>query len=88
MVRLVDALQGTAIHSSSSSVHDRAIASVLVAGIVLVVVLALALWLAVVTARSVLKPLYEVRVGALGVAADVRMLEEIREREQWRGRAV
>jgi signal transduction histidine kinase len=78
IVRLVDALQGTAIHSSTSSVRDRAIASALVAGIVLIVVLALALWLAVVTAKSILKPLYEVRAGALGVAADVRRLEELR----------
>ena len=85
VVRLVDALQGTAIHSSTSSVRDRAIASVLVAGIVLIVVLALALWLAVVTARSVLKPLYEVRAGALGVAADVRMLEEIRSENNGEG---
>jgi signal transduction histidine kinase len=85
LVRLVDALQGTAIHSSTSSVHDRAIASVLVAGIVLVVVLALALWLAVVTAKSVLKPLYELRAGALGVAADVRLLEEIRNENNGEG---
>ena len=85
VVRLVDALQGTAIHSSTSSVRDRAVASVLVAGIVLIVVLALALWLAVVTARSILKPLYEVRVGALGVAADVRMLEEIRSENNGEG---
>jgi signal transduction histidine kinase len=85
VVRLVDALQGTAINSSTSSVRDRAIASVLVAGIVLIVVLALALWLAVATARSILKPLYEVRAGALGVAADVRMLEEIRSENNGEG---
>jgi signal transduction histidine kinase len=85
VVRLVDALRGTAIHSSTGSVRDRAIASVLVAGIVLIVVLALALWLAVVTARSILKPLYEVRAGALGVAADVRMLEEIRSENNGEG---
>jgi signal transduction histidine kinase len=65
VVRLVDVLQGTPIHSGTSSVRDRALVSALVVVVVMVIVLALALWSAVVAARSILSPLYKLRAGAL-----------------------
>ena len=64
VVRLVDTLQGAPIHSQSSSVRDRAILVALAA----IIVLALASWFTTVVVRSVLQPLYRLRVGALEIA--------------------
>ena len=63
VVRLVDTLQGAPIHSQSSSVRDRAILVALA-----IIVLALASWFTAVVVRSVLQPLYRLRVGALEIA--------------------
>ena len=63
VVRLVDTLQGAPIHSQSSSVGDRAILVALA-----IIVLALASWFTTVVVRSVLQPLYRLRVGALEIA--------------------
>ncbi len=68
VVRLVDVLRGTQIHSAVSPVRDRAIIAAFLIAVVLVVVLVLALWLAVAAARSILNPLYTLRAGALEVA--------------------
>lgn len=68
VVRIADALQGAQINSPSSSVRDRAILWALVAGIAIVIVLALALWSTIFTARSVLQPLRRLRVKALEMA--------------------
>jgi signal transduction histidine kinase len=87
VVRIADALQGTLIHSSSSSVRDRAIASVPVVGVVMIIVLALALWSTVVAARSILKPLYKLRTGVLEVA-DVRLPDETRRISEHNGEGV
>ncbi len=76
IVRMVSSLGGASIHSQISSVHDGAIVSALMAGAVLVIVLALAIWLTIVVSRSVLKPLYRLRTGALDVA-EVRLPEAI-----------
>ena len=62
---LTDILQGTRIHSPSSSARDGAILSALAIGVVMIVVLVLAAWFTIVTARSVLQPLYRLRVRAL-----------------------
>ena len=63
VVRLVDTWQGAPIHSQSSSVGDRAILVALA-----IIVLALASWFTAVVVRSVLQPLYRLRVGALEIA--------------------
>jgi signal transduction histidine kinase len=76
VVRLVSALRGTAINSQISSVHDGAIVSALIAGVVLVAVLALALVFTLIVARSVLQPLHKLRTGAIEVA-DARMPETV-----------
>jgi signal transduction histidine kinase len=77
VVRIFSSLSGTAVHSQVSSVHDGAIVSALVAGAVLIVVLAVAVWFTIVVSRSVLKPLYRLRSGAVEVA-EVRLPESIR----------
>ena len=72
VVRLDHALQGTQIHSPASSVRDGAIVSALLFSAVAVVILAVGAWFAVVVARSVLRPLYRLRVGALEMARSRR----------------
>ena len=62
---LTNILQGTRINSPSSSVRDGAILSALAIGVVMIVVLVLAAWFTMVTARSVLQPLYRLRTRAL-----------------------
>jgi signal transduction histidine kinase len=56
-------LQGTRIHSPST--RNGAILSALAIGVVMIVVLVLAAWFTIVTARSVLRPLYRLRGRAL-----------------------
>jgi signal transduction histidine kinase len=65
-------LQGSRVDSPSSSTRDGAILSALALGVVMVVVLVLAPWLTIVTARSVLQPLYRLRVRALDAVAGRR----------------
>ena len=65
VIGLTDILQGTRIHSSSGSTRDGAILSALAIGVVMIVVLVLAAWFTIVTARSVLRPLYRLRGRAL-----------------------
>jgi signal transduction histidine kinase len=69
---LTDILQGTRIHSPSSSARDGAILSALAIGVVMIVVLVLAAWFTIVTARSVLQPLYRLRARALEPAGGRR----------------
>ena len=68
VVGLADILQGTRIHSPSGSARDGAILSAFAIGVVMIVVLVLAAWFTIVTARSVLQPLYRLRVRALEAA--------------------
>ncbi len=65
VVRIVDAVAGTSIHSPLSSVRDGAIASAIAFGVAVIIVLALAAWFAIVTARSVVRPLGRLQAGAL-----------------------
>jgi signal transduction histidine kinase len=65
---LIQVLQGARIHSSSGSTRDGAILSAVVIGVVMIVVLVLAAWFAIATARSVLQPIYRLRVRALEAA--------------------
>ena len=72
VVGLTGILQGTRIHSLSSSTRDGAILSALAIGVVMIVVLVLAAWFTIVTARSVLQPLYRLRARALEAAGGRR----------------
>ena len=62
---LTEILQGTRINSPSGSARDGAILSAVAIGIMMIVVLVLAAWFTTLTARSVLRPLYRLRVRAL-----------------------
>ena len=73
VVRLDHALQGAQINSPVSSVRAGAVVSALVSAVALVIIVALAAWFVIVVARSVLRPLYRLRVGALEMAADRRL---------------
>jgi signal transduction histidine kinase len=75
-VHMASSLRSTSFNSPISSVRDGAIASALVAGVVLIIVLALALAFTMIVARSVLQPLRKLRRGALEVA-DARMPETV-----------
>ena len=76
-------MNGAAIHASNSSVRDKAVLSAIGLGLVAILVLALALRTAVVTARSMLRPLRRLRAGALELAA--RMPEPVRRASQGNG---
>jgi signal transduction histidine kinase len=76
VVRLVDAVDGTSIHSTVSSVRDGAIATAIGFGAAAVIVLALAAWAAIVVARTVLRPLGRLRAGALELPDAVRRIGE------------
>ena len=67
---LIEILQGTRIHSPST--RNGAILSALAIGIVMIVVLVLAAWFTIVTARSVLRPLYRLRGRALEAVGNRR----------------
>jgi signal transduction histidine kinase len=65
IVRIVALLSGTSINSQISSVHDEAVISVVLAGVVLVVVLPLGLWATIKAARFVLRPWQGLQAGVL-----------------------
>ena len=69
---LTGILQGTRINSPSGSTRDWAILSALAIGAVMIVVLVLAAWFTIVTARSVLQPLYQLRARALEAVGGLR----------------
>lgn len=77
VARVVIALHGAASHSASSSVRDRAIVLAIAVGVAAIIVLVLALWLTVVAAESVLKPIYGLRAGVRD-ASEVWLPEAIR----------
>ena len=79
-------LRGTSIHAPNSSVRDEAVLSAIGLGLVAILVLALALRTAVVTARSVLRPLHRLQAGALDL--EVRMREAVRRASQGSGEGV
>ena len=70
-------LQGSRIHSPSSSTRDAAAMSALGIGVVMIIVLVLAAWLTIGTASSVLQPLYRLRTRALD-AVGVRRTDAAR----------
>jgi len=87
VVRIADATRSASIHPSGSSVRERDILSAIAVSVVAIIVLALALWLTAVIARSVLKPIRKLRAGALEVA-EVQLPDEIRRVSENNGEGV
>jgi signal transduction histidine kinase len=69
---LIYVLQGARINSPSSSARDGAMLSALLIGVVMIIALLLAAWLTFATVRSVLQPLYRLRVKALEAAGGLQ----------------
>ena len=76
-VRIADATRSASTQVPGSSARDSDILSAIAFSVAAVIILALALWLTAVVARSVLKPIRKLRAGALEVA-EVRLPDEIR----------
>ena len=68
VIHIANSLQGASIHSQISSIRDGAITSAILTGIVMIIVLALALWSMIIVTRSMLRPLYRLRAGAAEMA--------------------
>jgi signal transduction histidine kinase len=84
VVRLAGVLHGPAIHPASGSVGGRAILLAIALGVAAIIVLVLALWLTVVAAGSVLKPVYELQAGTRE-AGEVWLPEALRRISQSHG---
>ena len=81
VIHIANSLQGASIHSHISSIRDSAITSAILTGIVMIIVLALALWSMIIVIRSMLRPLYRLRAGAAEMAGKrlpdvVRLISE------------
>jgi signal transduction histidine kinase len=76
-IRAIDIVQGSSYHSNVSSIRDGAIASVILACIATVVALVVGGWAAVILIRSVLRPLRQLRTGAVELA-EVRLPDALR----------
>jgi len=77
VVYIIDVLRGTQVNSNGS------VLSALAAGVA-VIVAALASWFTIATARSVLRPLYQLRTGALELTGG-RLAEAVRNASQSNG---
>jgi HAMP domain-containing protein len=87
VVRIADAVRSASTQAPGGSVRDGDIVSAIAVGVVAIVVLALALWLTVVVARSVLEPIRKLRAGALEVA-EVRLPDDVRRVSENNGEGV
>jgi len=67
-LRIASAARSASMISRSSSLHDRAVTSVIIDSVVVFLVLALALLFTVIVGRSMVRPLRKLRAGALDVA--------------------
>jgi signal transduction histidine kinase len=76
-IRAIDIVQGPSYHSGISSIRDGAAASVIFACVIAVVALAVGGWAAVILIRSVLRPLRQLRTGAVELA-EVRLPDALR----------
>jgi signal transduction histidine kinase len=65
VIRAAGAFQRASAHSHISSMHDRAVLSAIVALAFAAAVLAVGLWSAMILIRSVLRPLRQLRAGAV-----------------------
>jgi len=68
VIRAVGAFHRAAAHAHVSSMHDGAVISAILALIITVAALAVGLWSATVLIRSVLRPLHQLRAGAVELA--------------------
>ena len=73
----IDIVQGPSYHSNIGSIRDGATASAILACIVMVVALAVGGWAAVILIKSVLRPLRQLRTGAVELA-EVRLPDALR----------
>src|ERR1022692_4859344 len=76
-IRIASAVQSASMVSRNSSLHDRAITSVIIDSAVVLLVLALALVSTTIVGRSMVLPLRKLRAGALDVAG-LRLPEAVR----------
>jgi signal transduction histidine kinase len=76
-IRAIDVVQGPSYHSGISSIRDGAAASVIFACIAAVAALAAGGWAAVILIKSVLRPLRQLRTGAVELA-EVRLPDALR----------
>src|SRR5689334_22774652 len=76
-IRALDVLGGAAYHSDVSSIRDGATASAILAGLAAVAALAVGGWAAAALIRSVLRPLDQLRTGAVELA-EVRLPDALR----------
>ncbi len=76
-IRAIDIAKGPSYHSGISSIRDGAAASVISAWVIAVVALAVGGWAAVILIRSVLRPLRQLRTGAVELA-EVRLPDALR----------
>jgi signal transduction histidine kinase len=76
-IRVADVMRGASYHSDVSSIRDGAAASAILAGVAGVVALAVGGWAAAILIRSVLRPLDQLRTGAVELA-DVRLPDALR----------
>jgi signal transduction histidine kinase len=67
IVLIASSLHSASINSFNSSVHDRAITSALVEGVVVIVVVLVALLIMLIVARSIVEPLRRLEDGAVEV---------------------
>ena len=74
---ITNVLDGTQINSPDGSVRDSAILSAVAVGVAMIIVVALASWFTIVVARSVLQPLYRLRMGASELAGP-RLADTVR----------
>ncbi len=76
-IRAIDIVRGPSYHSGISSIRDGAAASVILAWVVAVIALAVGGFAAVILIRSVLRPLRQLRTGAVELA-EVRLPDALR----------
>ncbi len=77
IVRIGDATRSASAQAPGSSARDKDILSAIAAGVVAIIIVALALWLTAVLVKSVVKPIRKLRTGAVELA-EVRLPDEIR----------
>ncbi len=77
LIRARDAVQGAPFHSDISSIRDGATATAILSAVVAVIALAVGGWASVILIRSVLRPLNQLRTGAVELA-EVRLPDALR----------
>ena len=81
IIHIANSLQGAPIHSDIRSIRDSVIVSAILTGVVMIIVLALALWSMIIVTRSMLGRCTGLRAGAAEMAGNrlpnvVRLINE------------